>query len=56
MGIVQGSSGVPFIAPPVYDYICGMDIDTIDVTEEDTPLYEVRDFLKKVHVCSSVAF
>ena len=48
MGIVQGSSGVPFLAPPVFDYLCGFSIDTIHVTKDDVPTYEVQQFLKKV--------
>ena len=48
MGVVQGSSGVPFFSPPVYEYICGKDVLSITVTLQDVPLYEVRELLNDV--------
>ena len=48
MGIVQGSSGVPFFSPPVYEYLCGSDMLSVAVTLEDVPVYEVRELLNKV--------
>ena len=48
MGIVQGSSGVPFFSHPVYEYLCGKDVLSITVTLQDVPLYEVRELLNEV--------
>ena len=63
MGIVQGSSGVPFFSPPVYEYLqdtlgarshhiyeylCGSDMLSVAVTLEGVPVYEVRELLNKV--------
>ena len=48
MGVVQGSSGVPFFSPPVNEYLCGKDVLSITVTLQDVPLYEVRELLNDV--------
>ena len=53
MGVVQGSSGVPFFSPPVYEYLCGKDVLSITVTLQDVPLYEVRELLDDVSSFSS---
>ena len=50
MWIVQGSSaGIPFLAPPVYEYFCGANIEDVVVEFRDVPTQDVRDFLEKVH-------
>ena len=48
MGLVQGSSGIPFLSHPVYEYLSGKDILSITVTMLDVPLYEVRELLDQV--------
>ncbi len=47
MCIVQGSSGAPYLSPPVYDYICGKDPLSLVITLQDVPLRAVRDLLSK---------
>lgn len=51
MSLVQGGSGYPFIAPPVYDYLCDIDLLKIEITVEDIPIAEIRRFVQKVSVC-----
>lgn len=51
MGIVQGSSGIPYLAPPVYDYLCGATLESLTLTVEDVPSFEVKEFLEKVGSC-----
>ena len=51
MGLVQGCSGIPFLSPPAYEYLCGKDVLSIAVTLQDVPLYEVRELLDQVTCC-----
>lgn len=46
--LVQGGSGYPFLAPPMYQYLCGANISTIKVTIPDVPDIEVKQLLKQV--------
>ena len=46
MSLVQDGSGFPYMAPPLFEYLCGM--STIDVTKEDVPSYEVQQLLQQV--------
>ena len=46
MSLVQDGSGFPHMAPPLFEYFCGM--STIDVTKEDVPSYEVQQLLQQV--------
>jgi len=48
MSLVQGGSGFPFLAPPMYDYLCGREISTIEVCMQDVPNLEVLSLLEKV--------
>ena len=48
MGLVQGSNGIPFFSPPVYEYLCGKDILSMTVTLQNVPLCEVRVPLDQV--------
>ncbi len=48
MSLVQQGSGFPFIAPPVYQYLCGTEMHMIELTTEDVPNYEVRLLLHEV--------
>ena len=50
MGLVQGGSGIPFLAPPVYNYLCGMSMQAVKVSLEDAPNFEVQELVEKVHV------
>jgi hypothetical protein len=49
MSLVHGGSGFPFFAPPMYQYLCGMEVSSIDVRMEDVPNLEVRSLLEKVY-------
>ena len=42
MSLAQEGSGFPYIAPPVYEYLCGAQLSTIDPTVEDVPNLEVK--------------
>lgn len=48
MSLVQEGSGFPYIAPPVYEYLCGAELSTIDPTIEDVPNLEVKSFIEEV--------
>ena len=48
MSLVQGGSGFPYMAPPMYDYLCGIDILSIKVILDDVPSCEVRKLLQQV--------
>ena len=52
MSLVQGGSGFPFLAPPVYKYLCGQNIEDILVTFEDISDIEISMFLTKVSTLS----
>ena len=56
MSIVQDGSGFSFLAPPVYQYICGMEIPRIAIADEDVPDYEVRKLIEEVcvHIYAAV--
>ena len=41
MADVQGGSGFHFLAPRVYQYLCGVDVSAIPVSTDDIPDYEV---------------
>ena len=43
MGVVQGSSGVPFFSSPVCEYLRTKDVLSITVTLQVVSLYEVRE-------------
>lgn len=49
MSLVQGGSGFPFFAPPMYQYLCGMEMSSIAVSTQDVPNLEVLSLLEKVH-------
>ena len=53
MSLVQGGSGFPYMAPPMYDYLCGVEIPSIKVAIDDVPSCEVRQLLQQVegHFC-----
>ncbi len=49
MGIVQGSSGFPFLSPPVFEYVCRVNIP-VNILQEHVPNLEVKTFMNKVTV------
>ena len=48
MSLIQGGSGFPYLAPPMYDYLCGKDAISIEVSAEDVPSIDVTQLLQKV--------
>ena len=48
MSITQQGSGFPYIAKPVYDYLCGLNLSQIVATVEDVPDFEVLAFINEV--------
>ena len=48
ISLVQGGSGFPFFAPPVYQYLCGVEMPTIEL--QDVPNFEVISLLEKVYM------
>ena len=48
MSIANGGNGFPYLAPPMYEYLCGWDVTSISVADLDVPNYEVRELLSKV--------
>ena len=48
MGLANGGSGYPYMAPPMFEYLCGADIAEICVTDLDVPNLEVRQLIQKV--------
>ena len=50
MAVVQGGSGFHFLAPCVYQYLCGVDVLDIPVSTDDIPDYEVTTVVQKVHL------
>ena len=49
MADVQGGSGFHFLAPRVYQYLCGVDVSAIPVSTDDIPDYEVTAVVQKVY-------
>ena len=52
ISVVQDGSGFALLAPPVFQYICGMDIGRISILNEDIPDYEVKKFIEEVYIIS----
>ena len=48
MSLLQQGSGFPYLAPPVYQYISGVEVSKIDVSVEDIPNVELRSIIEKV--------
>ena len=47
MGLLQGSSGVP-----IYEYLCGVSAESVNVSVEDVPAYEVKEYISQVNTLS----
>ena len=50
MSLVQEGSGFSFMAPPMYKYLCGIEMASIDVTVKDVPNEEVKALIEEVRV------
>jgi len=48
MSLLQQGSGFPYLAPPVYQYISGVELSAIKVSIEDVSSIEFRSVLEKV--------
>lgn len=48
MGLANGGCGYPYMAPPMYEYLCGVDVTQVCVTDLDVPSFEVRQLLLEV--------
>lgn len=48
MSLIQGGSGLPFLAPAMYDYICGKDVCSIVATTGEIPNAELKATLERV--------
>ena len=55
MSIAQGGCGIPFLAPPVYDYISTGKLPDVKVHLKDIPDATLRFVLQKVRLCFIVA-
>ena len=51
MALIQGGSGFPYFSPAVYSYICGHDVNTIDISVDEVVNADLRAALNKVHMC-----
>ncbi len=55
MSIVQGGNGIPFLAPPVYDYLStGKFPSNINIDHVDVPYPNLRFVLEKIKCKSFV--
>ena len=52
MSIIQGGSGFPFLAPPVYDYLVTGKCTGITVDNRDVPDHLLQFVLQKVSLCN----
>ena len=48
LSLLHGGSGFPFLAKSTYDYLCGLPLSSITVTNDEVPNYEARALLDKV--------
>ena len=48
MSLLQEGSGLPYIVPPVYKYVCGDELSMINPTIEDVPNLEVKSLIEEV--------
>ena len=47
MSLTQGGSGFQFISEAMYDYLCGKEITSINVTIDDVGNSEIRNLINK---------
>lgn len=48
MSLVQGGSGFPFFAQPMYEYLCGVDPSSVNISVNDVPNSDAALLLQKV--------
>ena len=48
MSLLHGSCGFPYLAPPMYQYLCRVDISAINISIEDIPNNSVKQLLQEV--------
>ncbi len=51
MAIIQGGSGFPFLAPPVYEYIVSGKCTGVAIETTDVPDQMLLITLQQVHLC-----
>ena len=49
MAVVQGGSGFQFLAPCIFQYLCGVELSGIPVDPQDIAEPEAVILLQKVH-------
>ena len=50
MSVCQGGSGLPFLAEPVYNYLCTGELREIEITTEDIPDPSLQFVIQKVRM------
>ena len=50
IALIQDSSGFPFFSPCVYEHLCGKDVLSLTVTQQDVPVFEARKLLDQTEV------
>ena len=50
LSLLQGGTGFPFLAPCIYDFICGLPIASLQPSIDHIPDPEVGDIALKVHI------
>lgn len=45
MGLLQDGSGISFLAPPVFQYLCGTAAEDVQVSIDDSPTLEVKELV-----------
>ena len=48
MSLLQDGSGIPFLAPPVFQYLCGTSAEHVQVCIDDSPTLEVKGLVQSV--------
>ena len=50
MSLLQGGSGFPYLAPPIYQYFSGVEIFALNVSMEDVASFELRSIIEEVRL------
>lgn len=56
MSLVNGGSGYPYMAVPMYRYLCGGNVTADLITTADIPNMEVRQLVQKVGLCTHAGY
>ena len=51
MSLLEGGSGFPFLAPSIYQYVCGVNLSEIHSSLEEIPDAQLKLKLEEVRVC-----